>query len=327
VSELTTSDLAFCAGRRVFHGCNLIHTRLSPFDVGGLLCARKLGIPFVVEVDALPLAEARHLSAELLDPESERLARLLAGRTLGGAEAIVTVSTALRDLLVADWGVAPETITVLPIGADAPPATAPGRVAELRHEYGLRAGPVVIFIGALQPWHGLDVLLEALAVVRAKYPEVMLLVVGAGPLRDELEGRAATLNVFDSVRFTGEVAHERVGQLLALANVAVAPCPRPPFECYFSPLKIIEFMAAGKAIVASRLGQAAGILTDEETALLVDPSSSGELAHAIGRLLGASDLGRRFGDSARNQAEREHTWAGYIGRLMTLYESVLSSVR
>jgi glycosyltransferase involved in cell wall biosynthesis len=326
-SGLTTSDLAFCAGRRLFQRCDLIHARLSPFDVGGLLCARKLGIPLVVEVDAPPLAETRHLSGEPLDPESERTARLLAGRTLGGAQAVVTVSSALGDLLATDWGVAPEAIVVLPKGADAPAATPPDRVAELRTEYGLRAARVLVFIGALRPWQGLEVLLEAVAAVRAKHPDVVLLVVGGGPLREELEERAASLNVADSVRFTGEVAHERVGQLLSLANVAIAPCPPRPFERHFSPARLIELMAAGKAIVAPRLGEVAGILTDEESALLVDPASSGELAHAIGRLLGPGDLGRRLGDGARSRVEREHSWSGYMSRLVKLYDSVLDRAR
>lgn len=117
VSFLTTSDLAFCAGRRVFHGCDLIHARLSSFDMGGLLCARKLEIPLVVEVSAPPL-ETGHFSTDLVDHGSERLARLSASHTLDGAAAIVTVSTTLRDLLVSDWAVKPEAITVLPNGAD-----------------------------------------------------------------------------------------------------------------------------------------------------------------------------------------------------------------
>lgn len=326
VSLLTTSDLSFCAGRRVFHGCDLIHAPLSSFDMGGLLCARKLEIPLVVEVSTPPL-ETGHFSPELVDHGSERLARLSASHTLGGAAAVVTVSTTLRDLLVSDWAVKPEAITVLPNGAEAPPPTSPDRAGQLRHEYQLGARPVVIFIGALQPWHGLDVLLEALVAVRAKHPETMLLVVGDGPLREELEVRAASLDLSASVRFTGGVAHERAGQLLALAKIAVAPYPRLPFEYHFSPIHILDYMAAGKAIVASRLGQVGEILTDEETALLVEPGSSDELAHAIGRLLGSSDLGRRLGDCARSKAEREHTWTGYVRGLMTLYESVLSSVQ
>jgi glycosyltransferase involved in cell wall biosynthesis len=325
VSALTTSNLAFCAGRRLFRGCDLIHTLLSPLDVGGLLCARVLEIPLVVEVNAPPRVEGKPVAAERSHQQSQGMARISASRTLGDADAIVTVSTALRELLVSDWAVKPEIVTVLRHAADAPPPTSPERLAQLRRQYELGERPVVIFIGARESWHGLDVLLEALVAVRALYPELTLLVVGDGPLRQRMEERAASLDLSASVRFIGGVAPEPLGQLLAVADVAVAPSPPRPFE-FHSP-EIAEYMAAGKAIVASRLGSVAEILTDGETALLVEPGSRDELAQAIGRLLEAGDLRRRLGDNARHDAEREHTWTGYARRLATIYESVLSSAQ
>jgi glycosyltransferase involved in cell wall biosynthesis len=327
VSELGTSDLSFCAGRRVFRGCDVVHARLSPFDLGGLLCARGLQIPLVVEVNTPPLLEAKHFYPAIFNDRSERLAGFAASQTLAGAEAIVTVSSPLRDMLVADWNVPPGKITVLPNAADAPPPTPPRRLEELRLRHGLGPGPIIVFVGALQPWHGVEILLEAFDPVRLRHPDGKLLLVGDGPLRGLLEERVRTLDLRGSVRFTGAVEHERVSEFLDLADVAVAPYPRLPFDFYFSPIKIFEYMAAGRAIVASRIGQLAEILGNGETALLVEPGSSGELDSAIRRLLSDGELRRRLGEQARSKAEREHTWTGYASRLTDIYESLVGASR
>jgi hypothetical protein len=109
-SRLVASDLGFCAGRRLFRGCNLVQTRLSPFDVAGALCAQALAIPLVVDVVADPLSHP----SERRDRESERWARASTSRTLGGADAVVTSSTALGESLVSEWGVPPDRLIVLP---------------------------------------------------------------------------------------------------------------------------------------------------------------------------------------------------------------------
>ena len=325
IRELATSDLAFCAGRRLFRRSEVIHARLSTFDVGSALCAHDLGIPLVVEVNTPPLLEAKEFYPQIFDDESERLARFAATKTLGAARAIVTVSSPLRDMLVSSWEVPPSKITILPNAADAPPPTPSARVMELRAQHGLGSGPVVVFVGALQPWHGVEALLEAFGQVRAEHPETTLLLVGDGPMRKLLEERVEKLTLRDAVRFAGAVHHERVAELLTLADVAVAPYPRLPFEFYFSPIKLFEYMAAGKAIVASRVGQLSEIFIDGETALLVDAGSNDELAQAIGRLLRDPGLRERLGNCAREKAAREHTWVGYVHRLTAIYESVLMS--
>jgi glycosyltransferase involved in cell wall biosynthesis len=309
----------------VFRGCDVIHARLSPFDLGGLLCARNLGLPLLVEVNTPPLLEAKHFYPGIFNDRSERLAEFAAGETLDGAEAIVTVSSPLRDMLVSQWNVPPGKITVLPNAADSPPPTPPSRLDELRLRHGLGSGPVIVFVGALQPWHGLESLLEAFDPVRVKHSDVKLLLVGDGPLHGLLEERVRVMDLRAAVRFTGAVEHERVAEFLHLADVAVAPYPRLPFAFYFSPIKIFEYMAAGKAIVASRVGQLAEILSEGETALLVEPGNGDDLERAMRRLLRDGELRKRLGERARQKAEREHTWTGYAMRLTELYESMVTS--
>jgi glycosyltransferase involved in cell wall biosynthesis len=92
-------------------------------------------------------------------------------------------------------------------------------------------------------------------------------------------------------------------------------------EFFGSPTKVFEYMAAGKAIVASRLGQIGEVLEDRETALLVEPGNVEELAAAIVKLVGLQELRKSLGARAREVAEKEHTWMHNAQRVLDAYHS------
>jgi glycosyltransferase involved in cell wall biosynthesis len=93
-------------------------------------------------------------------------------------------------------------------------------------------------------------------------------------------------------------------------------------EFFGSPTKIFEYMAMGKAIVASRLGQIGEVLADQETALLVEPGNVGELTAAIVKLVDSNDLREKLGTKAREVAEREYTWKHNAQRVLDAYQSL-----
>ena len=124
--------------------------------------------------------------------------------------------------------------------------------------------------------------------------------------------------------FTGSVAHERVPALLDACDILVAPhVPLADGSEFFgSPTKVFEYMAMGKAIVASRLGQIGEVLTDQETALLVEPGNVRELAAAIVKLVESDELRMQLGAKAREVAEREFTWKHNAQRVLDAYKSL-----
>jgi glycosyltransferase involved in cell wall biosynthesis len=325
VSLLATSNLAFCAARRVFRGCHLIHSRLSPVDVGAVLSARELKIPLVVEVDAPAPAEVAESPTGALEG-FERLARVSLSQALCDADAIVTLSGIVRDQLISQWAVKPERVAVLRSAGEAPRPAPPDRIAHLRREYQLGSGPIVLFALGAKPWEGVELLLESLVLVRAAYPEVIFVAASEAPVPGQVRERAASLEVAASVRFLGGLSPEHLSSLVDAAEVAVAPPAGPSFELPLS-RTIVHYMAAGKAIVASRSEQAAELLTHDQTAILVKPGSRDELARAIGRLLAEGELRTRLGERARTEAEREHSWSIHVRELAKVYESVLSSRR
>jgi glycosyltransferase involved in cell wall biosynthesis len=160
-------------------------------------------------------------------------------------------------------------------------------------------------------------LIDAFALLRRAAPEARLLIVGDGPERGRLAGRATCLGVEGVVDWTGAVGPEQVPELLGRMDVAVAPYPEME-RFYFSPLKLYEYMAAGLAVVASRVGQVAEVVRDGETGVLVPPGDAVALAEVLGRLQEDPRLRARLGEAARAEVVANHTWGRVVERVLEI---------
>jgi glycosyltransferase involved in cell wall biosynthesis len=165
---------------------------------------------------------------------------------------------------------------------------------------------VVGFSGSLKAWHGLDVLLPAFRDLRDLLPSAHLLVVGEGPRKAWVEGYATAAGLEDAITLTGWVDHADLPGLIARMDVATAPYPAAAGH-YFSPLKLYEYLALGRPIVASRIGQTAQVLDGTDAALLVPPGDPQALTEALLTLARDRSLATRL---ARNAAVegRRHDW-------------------
>jgi glycosyltransferase involved in cell wall biosynthesis len=234
-------------------------------------------------------------------------ALLLERAAFAATSRIVAVSEELRDHLIAD-GADPRKITVVPNGVDVDTFAPEGEALPRA----LDAGFVVGFVGSLKAWHGIDVLASAFSML-AVDPELHLLVVGDGPMAGELERLDSALP--GRVTRVGLAPPGDVPAYLRRMHVAVAPYPQ--LDCfYFSPLKVLEYMASGRAIVASRIGQLQQLIRDGQTGLLVEPGSAWELAASVRRLRDDAELRTRLARSARLEAERHHTWRMRVAAIL-----------
>ena len=188
------------------------------------------------------------------------------------------------------------------------------------------AGNVVGYAGHLYAWKGVDILLEALALV----PAATGLIVGGHAAEPDLartRARAAQLGLADRVTFTGLVDPGRVADLLRQAAVLVLPNQASAISTRFtSPLKLFEYMAAGRAIVASDLPSIREVLHDGVDALLVPPGDPGALGEAIGRLLADRELARRLAAAAA-AAVPHYAWDRRAERLESLFRAVVPTQR
>ena len=280
---------------------DLIYERYNLYFLAGTWVARSRGAKLFLEVNS-PLVEERTRLGQL---RLRWLAGALERYVWRSADKVLVVTGVLQQA-VAAAGVPPEQIAVVPNGID------PAQFAALpAREAG--DGPLVLgFVGFVREWHGLDAVIAAIAA-EPHGPTMRLVVVGDGPAREDLQRQAQSLGLADRVTFTGLQPREAVPALVAGFDIALQPL----VVSYASPLKIFEYMAAGRAIVAPDQPNIREILRDGETAVLFDPQASGAMWRAIQRLAGDPALRARLGEAARAEiARRDYTWRGNAVRVV-----------
>lgn len=305
-------------------GFDICHEHNSVLSIGAALACWRLNIPYIITVDADPILELDVQGLPLRGLQSW-MAHWQARQTYRIARRVLCLSEATRRRLIEYWHVPEEKIVVLPLAADTELFGLQYDASEVRRSLGFGDEPVVGFVGSFQLWHGLENLVDSFAGVHQHFPRARLLLIGDGPARQTVEERARMLHLQDAITITGRVNYRDIPQYLAAVDVAVAPYPRLKYEMWFSPLKLYEYMAAGKAIVASRSGQIPDVIQDGYTGLLVEPGDTADLARALCQAIADPDLRRSLGANARRQAEVRHSWSHVAEKLKEIYGEVLES--
>jgi glycosyltransferase involved in cell wall biosynthesis len=282
---------------------DLIYERYSLFARAGGALARDLDVPHVLEVNA-PLTDEEALHRGL---RFEQSARRQEREILRGADHVVTVSRELERWAIG-LGVEPERVLVLPNAVDPARFDVPRVEAEqVRAELGVAGQPLVVFVGGLRPWHDTRSLVRAIGLLHRKGLPAHLLIVGDGPDRAALRDLAESESLGAHVIFTGAVRHEIVPLYLAASDVAVASYDqRAGF--YFSPLKLFEYLAAARPVVAANIGEIGHCVRPDETGLLYAPGDAGELADALEVLLSDPMRAEALGRAGREHVAEHHTW-------------------
>ena len=286
-------------------GVDLVYERYALWGRSATAWAAERGVPSVVEVNA-PLVEEQSLHRVLVDRAA---AERVAHEVLSRAGTVVCVSER-----VAAWARAhsmnPERVHVVGNGVDTrrvrPAAEPPDET------------PFTIgFVGSLKPWHGVEDLVSAVALLAAGDDGYRLLVVGDGPQREAIRSQVRALSLDGVVEMTGAVPSDEIPTLLHRMHVAVAPYPSIP-DFYFSPLKVYEYLAAGLPVVATRTGELTSTLGDGRHGVLVEPGSPAQLAAALADLRADPALRAALGRSGRRAAVERHDWTDVVTRVLTL---------
>jgi len=299
---------------------DFIYERYSLWGTAGLRLARDRSIPLVLEVNAPLTYEQQRYRAGLTCPP---LARWVERRIWRKAGLLLAVSEPLRSQLQRA-GVKPELIRVLPNAVN-PGLFHPGLNGEpVRERLKLDGRFVVGFVGTFKGWHGVDLLLAAFGDLHRADPSTQLLLVGDGPLRPRFEEEVREAGLQDAVTFARGVAHQDVPHYLAAMDVAVAPYPALE-DFYFSPLKVFEYMAASRAVVASRTGQVAEVVVDGVTGLLYEPGDRAGLVNCIQRLQKDAVLRNELGRRASACSVR--TWSQNAAQIIDWVEPLVNRKR
>jgi glycosyltransferase involved in cell wall biosynthesis len=291
-------------------GTNVVYERLSLFGTAGQRLAAATRAAHVLEVNAL-LAEEEALWRGL---KLAGLARRKERAVLQGADLRVAVSDEVAAEV--DDAAPGKPVAVVPNGVDGHLFAELPESTDARRFLGLPTSrPVIGFAGSLRPWHGLEVLIEALA----ELPALVLAVAGEGEVRGGLEKRAGQVGVADRVLWMEQLPHHLIPGFLAALDVAVLPYPAlAGFS--FSPLKLYEYLAAGVPVVGSDLGQIRTALGGGRWGTLVRPGDPSALAEGIRCVLTDPIGAREVAAAARRVALRDHTWEQRARALSDLLE-------
>jgi glycosyltransferase involved in cell wall biosynthesis len=285
---------------------DFIYQRYCRFSWAGVEASIRTGVPLFLEYNGSEVWIGKHWDRTEKLGLLERCERL----NLRAATKIFVISEVERDNLLAA-GVDADKIVVNPNCVDTD-TFRPGIGGEAeRAKLGILDATILVgFVGSFGPWHGVLALADAIALI-PKDANIHFLLIGDGSLRGEVERKLRETGDLARVTFTGVVKHDRVPVLLDACDILVSPhVPLADGSKFFgSPTKLFEYMAMGKGIVASALGQIGDVLSHGDTALLVEPGNSMQLADAIITMAREHDLRERLSIAARQAAEAKHTWS------------------
>ncbi|HSL28429.1 MAG TPA: glycosyltransferase family 4 protein [Anaerolineales bacterium] len=278
------------------------------------------GYKTLFEVNGLPSIELKYhypgLDAGLITKIKEQEMAIL-----HLSDAIVCPSNVTREYL-ASLGVDRQRVTVIPNGvspSDFSPSPLPSRESRV---------PVLLYIGTLADWQGLEVLVRALPLILEQCP-VQLRIVGRGRSRQRklLIRQIRRLSLEENVVVQPAVPHHEVPGLIAEADICIAPLGLNDRNVTQGacPIKVLEYMAASRPLVASNMPIVRELVREDVDALLFSPNDPGDLAQKVLALLDDMELSKRLSNSATQRALTKFTWHEAQKKLVKVYRKLLGS--
>ena len=318
VYEILEMAYALMAFVRLFFACikqrpDVIYERYNIFLPSGIWVSQLLSIPLVLEVNA-PLFEERGKYDGIA---LRRLARWTENFVWKNASHVVAVTEVLKGIIV-EQGVDPDRVTVISNGVDTSVFLPPKDLAEAKKKLGLPDCLVLGFTGYMREWHGLERVLE---VMRDLPVVTHFMVVGDGPARDTLERRAKELGLEKHLTVTGVVPRELMASHIDAFDLAL----QPRVVRYASPLKLFEYMAMGKAILAPDTSNIREVVRHGENALLFTDDATFEAE--LVKLCTDDGLREHLGSAARETIFAEKRRWDDNGRTTTeIFQSLIDPV-
>jgi glycosyltransferase involved in cell wall biosynthesis len=289
---------------------DFIYERYSLFNFTGVFVAKLLNKPIVLEVNspfALEQGRDGHIRAVGFANWTERI-------ICNAANTVIVVTGSLRKIMAAN-GIRPEKLAVMSNGVNLSHFRTRPDSEALRQRLGLDGKVVIGFVGWFRNWHGLDVLIEAFHRAGLAARGAALLLVGDGPAMKQIREQIERLRTSESVILTGALPHEVVPEYLDLIDIAVQPAANE----YCCPMKILEYMALSKPVVAPRQENIQELLREDEEAVFFRPGDSEALGIALSGLVSDPPRVKRLGERARSAIDkRGFLWINNAERVTQL---------
>jgi glycosyltransferase involved in cell wall biosynthesis len=296
-----------------------IYERYNLFLLAGTMLRNKLGVPLLLEVNSPLVYERLQHSGGLALPWLARWAERKAWRS---ADYVLPVTRVLAGH-IKEYGIPDSRIAVIPNGINKSHFVNAPSTLEAKSRLGLQDKLVLGFTGFIRDWHGVDRIINWMATPDAP-ANTHLLIVGDGPIRSDLETQALTLGIDKRITFTGVVNRAEVPKFVAAFDIAL----QPAVTSYASPLKLMEYLVLGKAIIAPATPNLLEILSDGKNAAMFDEEQPGSLQVTLTRLCRDGALRDQLATAAQQTIDDlQLTWTGNAQRVVTLAQATISGSR
>lgn len=294
---------------RKYKGMDLVYERFAVFQMLGYFFARK-STPWILETNGIIHLEAKNDRKSIY---FSGVAKFLEKKAYKSCTYLVSVSANLKEEIARTMGIDPLKILLVPNGVDIEKFKGTAQPD--------RANPTVGFVGNVIAWQGLDVLLKAVAAARLRGVNYKVRIVGEGPERKNLETLAAELGLNEVVEFTGSVPWSAVPSEIEKFSLCYSgQVPLQMGKMYHSPLKIYEYMAMSRPVVASDFDDARSTVGESESGYLFSPGSVEDLTGILLKAFAECDSWPEMGQRARTHIVNHHSWTARV-------EYMLSEVR
>ena len=290
--------------------------------IPALWVARRAGIPVVYEIRAFwedaAVDHGTHLEGSLRFRTIRALETWLCRRV----DAVGVISEGLAAEVV-QRGIPPAKIFRIPNGVDTELFRPRDADPELVQRWGLQGKAVIGFIGSFYRYEGLDVLVQAFAKLAPEFPKACVLLIGTGEAEDDLRRDARRLGIESRIIFAGSISHAEVSRCYSVCDVLVYPRKSMRLTELVTPLKPLEAMAAGKAVVASDVGGLRELIRDGDTGRLFAAGDADALAATLRSVLAQPEVRSAMGEKARRHVCETRQWARLVGVYQPIYADLL----
>jgi len=311
-----TQDIRFVDPIFRDNSIDLIYERLTQNKTTVSVCTQKYEIPLIVESNA-PVEDRRDWGAPLF-----YITKRLEKTVLNRADAVTVVSTPLKKYYERT-GIDAQKIFVLPNGINQERFSPENVSRDVRAELGLYDKIIVGFVGTIAFYHGIELFSTLARICRSSGDDVHFMIVGAdqvyGHWTNQLRSTLGQEQLSNMFTFTGPIPNTEVPNYIAAMDI----CLLPRFMWYGSPMKIFEYAAMGKAIVAPDQENIRDALTHGETALLVKSDNPATIVQAVKDLVRDERLRDQLGNAAREHILSTHTWNKNAERILEIYEQII----
>lgn len=301
---------------------DIIYMRHNLYDAGYFL-SKIFQIPIIIEVNGIVVDEMKIWTNhdDILLGIIDRIEHL----NLPKANKIITVTEKLKEVLHEEYKIPLNKLVVLENGANTD-LFKPIDQIEARTILGLDLKrKYICFVGSLSPHQGVEYLIKSAPLILEKNPFTCFLIVGGGNLESTLKNLTKELNIENRFIFTGIVKYDTVNIFISASDLCVAPYIKKRNEKIgISPLKLYEYLACGKPVIASNITGLSDLLEKANAGIVVSPENPQELAKAICELLKNDQLREQFGENGHTYVSQNHSWTIVAKKVVDICENILA---